>query len=434
MPNLTSFPETFLHYIWKLKLFNFKDLKTSDNKAIRLLNVGVHNHHAGPDFSNARIRIEDTLWAGSVELHKKSSDWLKHGHQHDAAYNNTILHVVYEHDQVIYRSSGEAIPTLELKTRINPQYIRRYWLLLNSKNWIACEAQIVCTSKRMEQLWLNRLVLERLELKTKEIEQDLVLNQNNWEVSFYHFLASSFGVKQNIAPFEALAKSLPLLILSKHKDNLLQLEALLLGQAGFLADLTSIDKEDTYLKMICKEYQFLAHKYQLIPLKASSWKFGRMRPANFPTIRLAQFAVLVHQSRHLFSKILEETNVAKLRKMFAIELKGYWSAHYKLGESSSKRKKSLGSKTVDLILINTVVPFLFLFGEKKGLVQYKERALELLQAIQPEQNSIIANWERLGFVAQSAYETQGLLQLKNNYCEHKRCFSCSIGHKILRVD
>jgi hypothetical protein len=434
MTTNTSFPEVFLHYIWKLKLFNFKALRTIEDEKIELVNVGTHNHDTGPDFSNARIRIDGTLWAGSVEIHKKSSDWLVHQHQKDEAYNNTILHVVYEHDQNIYRIDGTAIPTVVLKNKIPDQYLQRYWELSVSKQKIPCEYRFFAVPTVLKNLWLERLVVERLEDKTLEIRNGLEQTKNNWEETFYQFLARNFGAKQNSTAFEALAKSLPLIVLSKHKNNLFQLEALLLGQAGFLSKSETQKTSDTYWLELQKEYTFLAKKYQLISLKASSWQFGRMRPANFPTIRLAQFAVLIHQSTHLFSKILVEPNVNDLRKMFLIQLEGYWMNHYRLGEESPKRKKSLGGGTIDLILINTIAPFLFIYGDYKGIEAYKERAIQLLQIIQPEQNSIIANWQNLGMVPNSAHDTQGLLQLKKKYCDSKRCLSCSIGHKILQMD
>ncbi|WMX16024.1 DUF2851 family protein [Aureispira sp. CCB-E] len=426
------FSEAFLHYIWQFKLFDFKDLKTVDGESIELIRVGRQNDHAGPDFSDARIRIGGTLWAGSVEIHKKSSDWLVHQHQKDKAYKNTILHVVYEHDQSIYRADGTTVPTLILKNKIPNQYIERYWALETNQQSIPCEQQFFEVSIHLKKMWLDRLVVERLEDKTAEIITCLEQTQYNWEVVFYQFLARNFGMKQNTSAFEALAQSLPLMVLAKHKQDLFQLEALLFGQAGFLFELNGEEVEDKYLQKLEKEYQYLAHKYELIALNASSWKFGRMRPANFPTIRLAQFAVLIHQSSHLFSKILATQHVVDCKKMFHLELNGYWDTHYRLGESSSHRKKRLGSKTIDLILINTIAPFLFVYGVYKGEDRYKKRALELLQLVKPEVNMVVAQWQNLGMKPHSAYDTQGLIQLKNKYCRAKRCLSCAIGHKILQ--
>jgi len=428
---MIAFPEEFLHYVWKLKLFDLKKLTTTDGLPIRLLDIGAHNHHAGPDFTNARIKIGPTQWAGSVEIHKKSSDWIKHQHQEDAAYNNTILHVVYEHDKAIRHPNGDIIPTLELKDRIPSEYIKRYWQLLNNKYWVPCQPQVATNSQLTARLWMwmDRLVVERLERKTATIQAELQQTQNNWEEAFYRILARNFGVKQNTAPFEALAKSLPLLTLAKHKHNLMQLEALLLGQAGFLEEAF----EEDYLQQLQGEYRFLRKKYQLHPLKASSWKFARMRPAAFPTIRLAQFAQLIHQSTHLFSKLLEATDVKALKALFDVQIGGYWDTHYRLGQKSRKRKKSLGKGTVDLILINTVAPVLFVYGQAHGSQAHKERAIELLNSLSAEKNSIITKWDDLGLEAKNAFDSQALLQLKKYYCDQKRCLECAIGHKIIQT-
>lgn len=424
-----AFPEAFLHYIWKLNLYHQQELYTVQGEPIEVCYQGWHNHHAGPDFSHARIRIGKTLWAGQVEIHKRSSDWLAHQHQHDPAYNNTILHVVYEYDQAIYRSSGEEIATLVLRGRIAPNYLQRYERLLQSQTWIPCEAQITPTISQDCQLWLDRLAIERLEEKVKGIEQQLAMNQNYWEQTFYQFLAGSFGMQQNRAPFEALALVLPLKVLAKHKQDKLQLEALLLGQAGLLQ---LVSKKDDYVQQLDKEYQYLAKKYCLRPLLGNSWKFGRMRPANFPTIRLAQFAALIHQSNHLFSKIIQEQEVQALRQLFEVELDGYWEEHYRLGEPSIQRKKTLGKGSVDLILINTVAPFLMAYGRYKGETDFTERALELLQAVRPEKNRVVEQWRALKVKAKNALETQALLQLKKQYCDKKRCLECHFGHQLLQ--
>lgn len=424
-----AFPEAFLHYIWKLNLYNHQALYTVGGEPLEICYQGWHNHHAGPDFSNARIRIGKTLWAGQVEIHKRSSDWLAHQHQHDPAYNNTILHVVYEYDKPIYRASGEEIATLVLRGRIAPKYLQRYDRLLQSTTWIPCEAQMQPSISQNCQLWLDRLAVERLEDKVVGIEQQLALNNNHWEQTFYQFLARSFGMKQNVAPFEALALALPLKVLAKHKQNLFQLEALLFGQSGLLQQAA---QKDNYLQKLYKEYQFLAKKYQLKPLLASSWKFGRMRPANFPTIRLAQFAVLIHQSSHLFSKVIEAQDVAVLHALLAIDLQGYWTTHYRLGEVSTARKKRLGKGSVDLMLINTIAPFLMAYGRYKGDTDFTTRALELLQAVSPEKNGVVEHWRALQVKAKSALETQALLQLKKHYCDKKRCLDCHFGHQLLQ--
>jgi hypothetical protein len=424
-----DFPEAFLHYIWKLNLYNQEALYTVSGAPLEICYQGWHNHHAGPDFSNARIRIGQTLWAGQVEIHKRSSDWLLHQHQHDPAYNNTILHVVYEYDQAIYRASGEEIATLVLRGRIAPHYLQRYEQLLKSRTWIPCQNHLNPMVSQNCQLWLDRLATERLQEKIVGIEQQLKDKQYHWEQVFYQFLAASFGMQQNQAPFEALALSLPLKILAKHKHSSLQLEALLLGQAGLLQQAKATDD---YVQALCKEYQFLAQKYQLHPLLGSSWKFGRMRPANFPTVRLAQFAQLIHQSRHLFSKIIHEPNVQVLQKLLEVELGGYWQDHYLLGVPSKAIKKSLGKRSIDLILINTVAPFLVAYGRYKGDSDFMERALELLQKVAPEKNSMIKQWNDLKVKAKNALDSQALLQLKKQYCDKKRCLECHFGHQLLQ--
>jgi len=278
-------------------------------------------------------------------------------------------------------------------------------------------------------MWLDRLLVERLEEKVIKIDKSLILNQNNWEETFYQFLARNFGVKVNAEPFEQLAKSIPLITLAKHKINLLQIEALLFGQAGFLDN----DFTDDYPNKLKKEYLFLKKKYQLIPTKEESWKFMRLRPANFPSIRIAQFAALVFQSVHLFSKILAASSVKEIEHVFDLRLSSYWNTHYVFDKESTKRKKTLGKGTIHLIIINTIVPFLFLYGKKKANEDFTDKALRLLEEVKPEKNSIIKKWEELGMEPISAYQTQALLQLKNTHCKNKNCMNCAIGNAILKT-
>ncbi len=307
--------------------------------------------------------------------------------------------------------------------------MQRYGQLLQSQTWIPCEGQMTAKISQDCQLWLDRLAIERLQDKVVDIEQRLALNQHHWEQTFYQFLAGSFGMQQNRAPFEALALALPLKVLAKHKQDKVQLEALLLGQAGLLQ---LVSQKDAYVQHLYKEYQYLAKKYRLQPLLGSSWKFGRMRPANFPTIRIAQFATLIHRSSHLFSKIIQESNVQALRGLLEVELEGYWDQHYRLGKPSITRKKTLGRGRVDLMLINTIAPFLMAYGRYKGETDFTERALELLQAVRPEKNSVVEHWKELKVKAKSALETQALLQLKKQYCDKKRCLDCHFGHQLLQ--
>jgi hypothetical protein len=363
-------------------------------------------------------------------MHLKSSDWITHQHQKDAAYDNVILHVVLDDDRSIVRKNGEQIPCLELRKRIPSKISKTYKKLIHNEHWIPCQYLIHKVPEITLNLWLDRLMVEKLEVKITEIEKSLVLNQNNWEGTFYQFLARNFGVKVNAEPFEQLAKSIPLLTLTKHKSNLLQIEALLFGQAGMLAH----DFNDNYPKKLQKEYLFLKRKYNLKSIRSESWKFMRLRPANFPTVRIAQFATLLFQSVHLFSKMLAAKNVREIENMFEVTISNYWQNHYVFDKPSIKRSKSLGKSAIHLLIINTIVPFLFLYGKNKSEEHFKEKALQLLEELKPEKNNIIEKWKELGLEPASAYQTQALLHLKNNYCKAKKCINCAIGNSILNME
>lgn len=420
--------ENFLHYLWRMKRFDLADLRTTQGESITIQNFGTHNHHAGPDFLNAKIQIGETLWAGNVEMHLDASEWLAHKHQDDAAYNNVILHVVMDEDQPIFRASGERIPCLEIKKRVPLKLVNVYQKLLHNEHWIPCQHHFFAVKELTKNLWLDRLLVERLEQKTEVIEQTLDKNNGNWEETFYQFLAQNFGVKVNAEPFAAVANSLPLLTLAKHKNNAFQLEALLFGQSGLLEK----DFADDYPNRLKKEYDFLKKKHSLTPIEGVSWRFLRMRPANFPTIRIAQFAMLIHQSVHLFSKILEVEKVKQIHDLFKVELSDYWLTHYVFDKESKARSKRLGKNAIQLLVINTIVPFLFLYGKRKADATFKDRALQLLEEVAPEKNSTIEHWKTLGMNPESAYQTQALLQLKNEYCSAQRCLECGIGGAILK--
>ncbi len=420
--------EDLLHFLWRTRRFDQSNLATTDGESLEILLPGEPNAHAGPDFSNARLRIGETTWAGNVEMHFKSSDWKKHNHQQNPAYSSVILHVVFEDDQPVLREDGSPIPCLEMKKRVPQRLAANYRKLIHNEHWIPCQHFFYAVPGMTKNLWLDRLLVERIEQKTEAIRTVLTQNGNDWEETFYQFAARNFGLKINAEPFEALAKSLPQKILAKHKDNTTQVEALLFGQAGLL----DTDFEEDYPNSLKKEYLFLQKKYALTPLNPALWKFLRLHPGNFPTIRLAQFARLVCRSAHLFSKILEVETQADIDQLFEVKLDGYWLTHYTFGKVSPKKNKSLGKDAVRLLTINTIVPFLFLYGEMRGEDMFKNKALRLLEALPPEQNSIIAAWEKLGMEAGSAYQTQALLQLKNVYCDRKRCLECAIGAAILK--
>lgn len=420
--------EDLLHYLWRTKRFDLNDLQTTKGEVVEIMDFGKHNTNAGPDFLNAKVKIGTTLWAGNVEMHVRASEWLLHAHNKDEAYNNVILHVVLEEDVKIKRSTGEDIPCLEMRTRIPLRIANTYQKLQNNEHWIPCQAHFSEVPQMTKQFWLDRLLVERLAQKTKLIEVVLHSNQDDWEETFYQFLARNFGMKVNAEPFEWLAKSLPQRILSKHKDSLFQIEALLFGQAGML----NRDFEDDYPNQLKKEFQFLRQKYQLSPIENVAWKFLRLRPANFPTIRIAQFATLTYQSVHLFSKILEAKSLEELKILFKVQLSDYWQDHYVFDKASESRKKSLGKNTIHLLIVNTIAPFLFLYGTKRSIQEHRDQALALLESLPAESNNIINSWKQLGMSPQSAYETQALLQLKNEYCNEQKCLDCAVGHAIMK--
>ena len=420
--------ESFLHFLWRTRRFDAQNLITTESQPIEIQVAGEYNSHAGPDFFNARLRIADTVWAGNVEMHLRSSEWLVHGHSKDPAYDNVVLHVVFEEDQPILRSTGERIPCLELQGRIPPKLLENYERLEHEAAWIPCAHFFHQVPDIIRLNWLDRLMVERLELKTAVLAEVLQMTENHWEESFYRTLARNFGLKVNADPFEALARSLPLMILARHRSSLLQLEALLFGQAGYLEE----KHTEEWPNELVREYRHLAHKYGLEPLAVSQWKFLRLRPANFPTVRLAQFAALVHQSAHLFSKILEANDLREIENLFSVQPSPYWRNHFQFDKPSVKREKLFGRDFIHLLVINTIVPFLFHYGKTRDFEEPQKRALNLLEELPPELNTIIDGWAEMGITARNAFQTQALIQLKTKYCDQKRCLECAIGSTILK--
>jgi len=418
--------EEFLQYIWKHKLYNSSELKTIKEEKVLILNPGISNTDSGPDFFNAKIKIDSTVWAGNVEIHINSSDWHVHKHHHDKAYDNVVLQVVYKHDKEITNTKGNEIPTLEID--FDHRLLNNYKTLLNKESWISCQNDLPKVDSFTTQNWLDKLTIERLEEKSEGINQLLHKTNNSWETSFYILLALNFGFKLNAEPFEQLAKSLPLKYLAKHKDNLLQIEALLFGQAGFLTD----EAGDEYFEKLKAEYLYLQNKFNLKGIEKHIWKFLRSRPGNFPTLRIAQFAKLIYNSNSLFSKILEAKTLGEFYKLFMVKPSDYWENHYVFNKESLQKTKALGKSAIDILLINTVIPFLFVYAKSKRLDDLQDDALGLLEKIKPEKNHIINKWEGLGIKSQSAYQTQALIQLKNRYCNHKKCLNCQIGNYLIR--
>jgi len=428
MPKNYDIKEEFLHYIWENKLFEEDSLSDTQGNKIEILETGLHNFDAGPDFFNAKIKIGETIWAGNIEIHINSSSWEKHKHHKDKAYDNVILHLVYKNDKDIFNTKGENVLTCELKFYEN--YLNKYNKLLKSENKIACYNFISKTDSFTLNSWLTNILIERIEQKTEYLKNILTYTNNNWEETFYISLAKAFGFKVNALPFELLAKSLPSILLAKNKSNIFQLEALLFGQAGML---NSSEHEDEYFLFLKKEYEFLKNKYKLKPIESHLWKFLRIRPVNFPTVRISQFAALIHKSTHLFSKILESNNINLIMQLFDIKANEYWDAHYTFGKSSRKKVKKLGKFAIENIMINTVIPIIFLYGQQKANNEIQDKAINFLENIKPEKNNITKKWEAIGLEVKNAYFSQSLIQLYNEYCIKRKCLNCRIGNKYISV-
>jgi len=411
--------EEFLHYVWSTKLFEKRNLLTTSGIPVEVLFSGTYNRDSGPDFSEARIRIGQELWVGNVEVHLRSSDFFRHRHQHDKAYGRLILHVVLEADV----PGPEGVPCLELRHRIPRAVLVRYEMLAASPALIPCAGLLREAETARLQGMLDRCGTERLEQKTAPVFQLLTLNHFHWEEAFYQWLSRGFGARVNAEPFGLLARHLPLPLLARHKNNLLQLEALLFGTAGMLNDLFG----EEYPLLLQKEFYFLQAKYQLQPLPAHIWKRFRLRPANFPAVRIAQFANLVHRSAHLFSRVLEINDLHQLRQWFRCQASAYWDTHYMFEKTSAAQEKAAGNHLLDLLLINTVVPMLFAYGIQQEDQSCKDKALSWLQQLGPEDNAVTRIWQQLGFPPRDAASSQAQLQLYREYCRHKRCLECQVG-------
>ena len=422
--------EDFLHYLWRLARFDLRDLRTTEGVPLTIQQFGTHNTNAGPDFDDARLRIGDLQWAGRVEIHVKSSEWYRHGHEQDPAYDAVILHVVMEEDEVVYRSNGSRIPCLELKGRIPVGIRNSYWRLLHHATWVPCQNQLTGVPASVRSIWLQRVLAERIERKAAAFTDHLTACGRDWEEAFYRTLARSLGGKVNAAAMEMLATSLPLRVLLKHQHSLLQLEALLFGQSGLLP--AADPAENAYLTRLRREYALLRVKHGLQPLPATTWRFLRMRPNNFPTVRIAQMACLYHRSGQLFGKALAAAGQKELVNMFVVSLGNYWREHYRFGPATTDRSdRTLGTNAIRSLLINAVVPAYFAYGKLRDDERYRERALALLEALPAESNAVITKWRKLGWAATTAAETQGLLELKAAYCSATRCTTCAIGCTIL---
>ncbi|WP_047544979.1 DUF2851 family protein [Psychroserpens sp. Hel_I_66] len=419
--------EDFLHYLWLHKKLDMLHLQTTQYERLEIVNVGQHNHNAGPDFFNGQVRIADQLWAGNIEIHIKSSDWFVHGHEQDAAYDNVILHVVFEHDTEIFRSDNSTIPTLELKSFIASEILDNYQKLFSSKNkWINCEQDFAEVDEFILKNWQERLYFERLERKSKTIENILKSSKNDWEAVLFKLLAKNFGLKVNGLAFESVANSVEFSVVRKSSSKIEQLEALLFGLAGLLEK----ESSTSYYETLKKEYQFLKQKFQLDNLGVSNVQFFRLRPPNFPTIRLSQLANLYHREPQLFSKVISAENLDAIYELFNIKTSGFWETHYTFDKTSKQSTKKITKAFIDLLVINTILPLKFCYAKHKG-ASIDENILEIVSSLSSEKNTIIDGFNQLKPCSTSALQSQALIQLKIEYCDKNKCLQCAVGNALL---
>ena len=420
--------EDFLHYVWLYKMFSKVDFKTTGNEHLSIIKSGLHNKNAGPDFLNAQLKIDGQTWIGNVEIHLKASDWYLHNHEKDLNYDAVILHVVWENDVDIYMKNNKPIPTLVLKNFIDETVLNKYKnLFLAPTAWLPCKNAISKVDKFIFNNWKERLFFDRLERKSEEINILLQQENNNFEAVLFQLLIKNFGLKVNGNSFLRLAQSVDYSVIKKLSFHTNQLAAILFGQAGFLEE----DTEVEYHKELRKEYDYLKHKFKLNHIPKNEFSFFRMRPNNFPTIRIAQLVALFHKHQNLFSKLIAIDNLEEFYELFTIVVNPFWQTHYNFDSISKKSPKKITTSFVDLLIINTIIPLKFLFQKSRGEVD-EEFFLVLLKKMKPEKNSIISKFSEIGVSSKNAFDTQALLELKNNYCAPKRCLECAIGNTILK--
>lgn len=418
--------EQFLHYIWQFQKFDVSQAQLVDGRSINVFSIGYPNRDSGPDFEEARIKIGEIEWVGHVEIHIRSSDWNRHGHSTDKAYNQVILHVVWKYDSPIFMNGNE-IPTLELQRLVNPLLIKRYQIQCQSDQTIPCINQLGSVGDLYFNSMLDKMAIERLERKSRSILKKLESLNNDWEAVTYHTLAENFGFSINKLPFQQLIHLLPYPTIKKSIQKPLSTEAMIFGQAGFLEE-----PVDQYSERLKAEYTYLARKHQLPdPMNASSWKFGRMRPSNFPTLRLSQFASLIHARPKIFSHLISIEKPKEIVSAITINLNTYWQNHYHFGKPRKRPQKRIGQATFDNLIINSVGPLLTAYSHHTDQMNFLNRALDLLRLIKPEYNKITRLWGSLDKKASDAFDSQAMIQLFNEYCTKRKCLQCQVGIKIL---
>jgi hypothetical protein len=419
--------EDFLHYLWKFKKFEAKNLETFNKEPLTIINSGSYLQLAGPDFFNAQITIGNQKWAGNIEIHIKSSDWYVHHHERDEAYDSVILHVVWEHDTEIFRKNNTEIPVLELKQYVSAAVLDNYKSLTAPKSWIYCEKQLKSIDEFELKNWQERLFFERLERKSNQIEELLIKLNQDWEAVLFCLLAKNFGLNTNGESFLRIAQSIPFSIIRKESFELENLEALLFARAGLL----TIEKEDRYFKDLHSRFLYLLHKYQLDEFVVKPVQFFKHRPDNFPTIRLSQLANLYHSQQNLFSKLIPVNSIQSIYDIFKISVTPYWQQHYQFDKESPKKKKALTKSFINLLVINTIIPMQFAYAKSQGK-EISEDLIQLMQQVEAEKNSIVEKFNNFGIQSRNALDSQSLLQLKNEYCNKSRCLECAIGIRLLK--
>lgn len=422
--------EYFLHYIWQYQYFNKQELKNNQGESITVLHPGYRNTDQGPDFAHARLLMQDIEWHGHVEIHLKSSDWFLHKHQHDKNYDTVILHIVWENDCQIRHNDDSILPVLELKNRVDLAFLDKYRIFINSGVQLPCQYYLNELDPIHIVGMFDKVMVERLERKGREILQKQLMNKNNWEETFWQILVTSFGFKINNAAFAQLSKVSPYKLLLKHSDNLMQLEALLFGQAGLLEGAP----KDIYMANLQKEYNFLAHKYSLKESKMSNhvWKFLRTRPYNFPTIRIAQLASLVQNCHQLINLIYDKRELNEYVKLLRTSVSSYWKQHYRFGEIMKGEVPGITENTVYSIIINVVIPFKVARAIESSNDIYLMEVISLLESMPSEQNKLSRDWKKIGIKMKNAYDSQAGIELYNQYCLKRKCLYCTIGSHIIK--
>lgn len=419
--------EKLMQYVWKHRLWRSEDMVTNTGKKVRVVDPGLLNTDAGPDFFNAKIEIDGHMWVGNVEMHYRATDWKRHHHDSDKAYDSVILHVVAKDDAPVRRTNGELIPQLVLE--VSPQFNADYASLVGATIEVPCATKIKQVPHLTIVEWVEGLAFERLHGKVERIHQLLDSFNGSWEDVCYVTLARNFGFGINNDAFERLARRTPLRLLGKHSDSALQIEALLFGQAGMLD--AQKPGMDSYYNQLCTEYAFLSNKFQLTPMEKESWKLFRIRPQNFPYRRIAMLAQFIEGGFRMMNRILEAEGEKEMRALFEVELSGYWTKHYTFGKPNERATATLSRSSTDIILINTVAPLLYAYGELTGNYEMTDKAIKLLEDLRAESNSIVSHFVAYGIDCPDALTSQALVQLKREYCDARKCIYCKIGHHLL---